>query len=225
MKKILAVALSFSLLALTANAQVSRKSNEQNKVQKDSLHKRNGNMLKDLNLSEAQKEQLKQSRESARQQMEAIKNDASLSQEQKKEKMQELRKIQQEKMHAILTPDQKEKMKADRMQWKNKEWKGHKGNKGHNDHEMMKGLNLTEAQKTELKANREMIKEKREAIKNDSTLSQDQKKEKMQELHKSQQEKLNKILTPEQKSKMNAAKKDHQGKKKIQKIDTSKNIM
>ncbi len=218
MKKLLAIALSFSLFALTANAQVSRKSNEHNKVQRDSHHK-NGNMMKDLNLSEAQKTQLKESRESAKQQMEAIKNDASLSQDQKKVKMQELRKSQQEKMSSILTPDQKEKMKAEKKEWK-------ENSKEENRHgEMKNDLKLTDAQKTQMKANHESIKQQREAIKNNTSLTEAQKKEKMEELHESQKEKMNSILTPEQKAKMHADKKDWKNKNKNKKIDTKKNIM
>jgi Spy/CpxP family protein refolding chaperone len=225
MKKLLAVALSFSLFAFTANAQVSRKSNEQNKVQRDSLHKRNGNMMKDLNLTEAQKTQLKESRQNSKQQMDAIKNDASLTQDQKKAKMQELRKSQQEKMNSILTADQKAKLKAEKKDWKgNKDWKGK--NKGQNHHgKMMKDLNLTEAQKTEMKANREAMKQQREAVKNDASLTDAQKKEKMAQLHKSQKEKMNSILTADQKAKLKAEKKDWKSENKNKKIDTKKNIM
>jgi Spy/CpxP family protein refolding chaperone len=227
MKKLLAVALSFSLFAFTSNAQVSRKSNEQNKVQRDSLHKRNGNMMKDLNLSEAQKTQLKESRESAKQQMEAIKNDASLSQDQKKEKMQELRKNQQEKMSSILTPDQKAKMQTERRDWKGK------ANAQKDQHKMKTDLNLSDAQKEQMKANHEAIKQQREAIKNDANLNDAQKKEKMQELYKAQKEKMNSILTTEQKAKLKADRKEWKDKNKDQKthpkknmkIDTKKNIM
>jgi Spy/CpxP family protein refolding chaperone len=227
MKKLLAIALSFSLFALTANAQISRNSNEQNKVQRDSLHKRNGSMMKDLNLSNAQKAQLKESRESAKQQMEAIKNDASLTQDQKKEKMQELRKSQQEKMSSILTPDQKAKIHAERKDWKDKNM----GQKG--QHKMTSDLNLTDVQKAQMKANHEAIQQQREAIKNDATLTDIQKKEKMQELHKAQKEKMSSILTADQKAKMKAERKEWKDKNKDQKthpkkntqIDTKKNVM
>jgi len=219
MKKLLAIALSFSLFTLTANAQVSRNSNEQNKVQRDSLHKRNGNMMKDLNLTEAQKAQLKESRQSAKQQMDAIKNDASLSQDQKKTKMQELRESQREKMNSILTPDQKAKMHPERKDWKHKNM----GQKGH--HQMKADLNLTDAQKSQMKENNEIMKQQREAIKNDVSLTDTQKKEKMQQLHKAQKEKMNSILTPDQKAKMQENKKDWKNKNKNKKIDTKKNIM
>jgi Spy/CpxP family protein refolding chaperone len=63
---------------------------------------------------------------------------------------------------------------------------------------MMDNLNLTADQKAQLKTMREDAKQQREAIQNDASLTQDQKKEKMKELHKTQSEKMNSILTPEQ---------------------------
>jgi|SRR6185312_2082275 len=69
---------------------------------------------------------------------------------------------------------------------------------------MMEDLNLTADQKTPLKSLHENMKQQRDAIKNDATLTADQKKEKMKELHKSQQEKMNSILTPDQQAKRKA---------------------
>lgn len=220
MKKILVLAFSLGVFATQSDAQVSGKSDHHQRVQRDSTHNR-GQMIKDLNLTESQKAQLKASREQMRTQMEAIKNDSTLSQEQKKEKMQQLHQSQRTKMNSVLTAEQKSKLKAERTE--KKDWKGnHKGDKKQG---MMKDLNLTEVQKTELKADREIMKQKREAIKNDVSLNDTQKKEKMRELFKSHKEKMNSILTAEQKAKLEAAKKDSKEKKKIDKIDTRKNIM
>lgn len=124
MKKLLIIALSFSFFALNANSQVTRDAKPSQKVQRDSTHKRNGKMMKDLNLSDAQKAQLKESHENMKQQRDAVKNDASLTPEQKKAKMKELHQTQQAKMNSILTPDQQAKMQADK-----KEWQKNKGKK------------------------------------------------------------------------------------------------
>lgn len=75
----------------------------------------------------------------------------------------------------------------------------HHFNKG-----MMADLNLSPDQKTQLKELHEQGKQQREAIKNDATLTPDQKKDKMKDLHKSQSEKMNSILTPEQRAKRKA---------------------
>lgn len=78
---------------------------------------------------------------------------------------------------------------------------------------MMADLNLTADQKAQMKSLHENMKQQRDAIKNDASLTADQKKDKMKELHKSQQEKMNSILTPDQQAKrkafMEQGKQDH----------------
>lgn len=68
--------------------------------------------------------------------------------------------------------------------------------------EMMKSLNLSKQQKDQLKASHKATKQEMVAIKKNSSLSEAQKKEKMQQLHKEKKEKLETILTPEQKARM-----------------------
>jgi Spy/CpxP family protein refolding chaperone len=63
-------------------------------------------------------------------------------------------------------------------------------------------LNLTADQKSQMKALHQDMKQQREGIMNDQSLTSDQKKEKMKELRKSQSEKMNTILTPDQQAKM-----------------------
>lgn len=69
---------------------------------------------------------------------------------------------------------------------------------------MMNDLNLTPAQKTQMQELHKSINAQREAIKNDASLTQDQRKEKMKELRKTQMEKMNSILTPEQQAQKKA---------------------
>ncbi|MGN6531257.1 MAG: Spy/CpxP family protein refolding chaperone [Ginsengibacter sp.] len=63
---------------------------------------------------------------------------------------------------------------------------------------MMDNLNLTAEQKAQMKTMREDAKQQRAAIQNDASLTPDQKEAKMKELHKTQSDKMNSILTPEQ---------------------------
>ena len=67
---------------------------------------------------------------------------------------------------------------------------------------MQDQLNLTADQKSQMKALHQDMKQQREGIMNDQSLTSDQKKEKMKELRKSQSEKMNTILTPDQQAKM-----------------------
>jgi Spy/CpxP family protein refolding chaperone len=74
----------------------------------------------------------------------------------------------------------------------------------------VESLNLTDEQKAKVKDIFADAKTKHQAVSSDTTLSDEQKKAKMKELHSSIVAKLNEVLTPEQqtelKSKMEAAK-------------------
>ena len=67
----------------------------------------------------------------------------------------------------------------------------------------IRDLNLSTQQKKQTKILHKSVKQKKEAINNNTTLTQQQKKEKLKQLHKERKEKLNAILTPEQKEKLN----------------------
>lgn len=113
MKKLFLVAIAGIFIAINANAQVTRKTNPNQKIQSDSAHRHHrGEMMDQLNLTTDQKSQLKSLHESNKQQRDAIRNDASLSPEQKKAKMKELQKSESDKFNSILTPDQQAKRKA-----------------------------------------------------------------------------------------------------------------
>lgn len=66
---------------------------------------------------------------------------------------------------------------------------------------MINELNLSADQKAQIKSLHEQNKQQRDAIKNDTSLTTDQKKEKMKELRQSESDKMNSILTPEQQAK------------------------
>jgi Spy/CpxP family protein refolding chaperone len=74
----------------------------------------------------------------------------------------------------------------------------------------VESLNLTDDQKAKVKDIFADAKTKHQAVSSDASLSEEQKKAKMKELHSATMAKLNEVLTPEQqtelKSKMEAAK-------------------
>lgn len=74
-------------------------------------------------------------------------------------------------------------------------------------------LNLTADQKAKLKAMHEEQKPRREAITNDATLSATDKKQKLRELRKESQEKFLAVLTPEQREKLAAHRKEMKAKR------------
>jgi len=72
-------------------------------------------------------------------------------------------------------------------------------------------LNLTDDQKSALKSIRENEKQQAQAIKNDSSLTKDQKKAKFKELRKTSREQMMAKLTPDQQQKFKEMRKEHRG--------------
>ena len=70
----------------------------------------------DLGLSDAQKAQMKPIRQNAMQQMRALQVDTKLTPQAKMDKMKDIGKSANKQMMAILTPAQREKLKAMRQQ-------------------------------------------------------------------------------------------------------------
>lgn len=73
-------------------------------------------------------------------------------------------------------------------------------------HDRMQDLNLTEAQKTQVKTHRESMKTQADAIKNNNSLTQEQKKQQFMALRTSEKAYMESILTAEQKAKLAEAK-------------------
>ena len=74
-------------------------------------------------------------------------------------------------------------------------------------------LNLTPDQQEALKSIRQNEKQQFQAIKNDSSLTPDQKKAKTKDLRKSSHEQMMAKLTPEQQQKFKVMRKEHRGHK------------
>jgi Spy/CpxP family protein refolding chaperone len=73
-------------------------------------------LSKELELTDSQKAQLRPILMGARQQAQAIKADTALTAEARKAKMHELGRSTRDQMQAILTPEQREKLKAIRQE-------------------------------------------------------------------------------------------------------------
>lgn len=68
-------------------------------------------LYKDLNLTKDQQEKVKGIQDKQREEMETVRN-SSLSREEQRAKMMDIRKKYNEQIEVILTPEQKEKLKA-----------------------------------------------------------------------------------------------------------------
>jgi periplasmic protein CpxP/Spy len=69
-------------------------------------------MSKELNLTDDQKEKLKPILQDEAQQMKSVQADNSLSTQQRRKKMREIHKTYEPQVQAVLTPEQKDKLKS-----------------------------------------------------------------------------------------------------------------
>lgn len=211
MKRIITGALALVLFAGAAQAQTKKDT--------AGFHHRQGRemMAQQLNLTADQQAKLKSIHDAQRKEMEALKT-KSLTAEQSKEQRMALHKKYQEQMQSVLTPDQKDQMKKFKAERKEKggkkgEWKkGGKKGIAKKGGEFQKDLNLTQAQKDQLSKLRTDSKSQMESIRNDQSLTQDQKKEKIYSLMKDQQEKFKTVLTKEQVEKLQSSRKERQSR-------------
>jgi Spy/CpxP family protein refolding chaperone len=110
------LALTFApgMLRAQSNTQSQAQSQDQSQATPNTQAqqgKRHG-VMQGLNLTDDQKAQFKKIHESTKSQVEAVKNDSSLSADQKQAKIHELRRGARMQMVKLLTPDQKQQMKA-----------------------------------------------------------------------------------------------------------------
>ncbi|MEO5985134.1 MAG: hypothetical protein ABIP80_06480 [Ferruginibacter sp.] len=214
MKKIFTVSLALTTLIFSASAQERREMKTKQPVSAQQ-HKMKGDkndMITNINLTEAQKVQLKAEREAYKQKISQLKSQ-NLSEGQYQEQVKMLHAEQRAKMQAILTPEQKAQMAQiksandERGKFEDDKRKARK-NKGN----LKEKLAISDDQAEKLKAQHEALKIKKEAIKNDPALSQEQKKEKMKALMIEAKQERSIILTPGQAQIMEDLKKDHKSK-------------
>lgn len=216
MKKIITSALVIALTIGAASAQTTANSaaKQQKKEQRAGFDK--------LNLTAAQKAKMKSLRADFKKQMTDLKNNSQLTADEQKSRRKELHQQYKTQTDAILTPAQKDqlaKMKAD---WKanhkdgkgkfgkGQAWKQHKDGKGvARGAQLQKQLNLTPEQQSKMTQLRTDFKSKFETLRNDESLTQDQKKEKMQELRKDEQAQMKTVLTADQLQKLQSLHKEH----------------
>jgi Spy/CpxP family protein refolding chaperone len=207
MKRILTGAMVFMLFAGSAQAQ--------SKQDTARHHHKDGRemMAKQLNLTADQQSKLKTIHENERKEMEGLKT-KSLTADQFKAQRKDLHKKYQDQVQAVFTPAQKAQMETFRAERKQNGGKKGQWQKGGNDMakrggEFQKELNLTQTQKDQLSKMRSEVKSQVQSIRNDQSLTQDQKKEKMHSLKKEEQQKFKSVLTKEQLDKLESMKKEH----------------
>ncbi|MEO7922986.1 MAG: hypothetical protein ABIR30_04860 [Chitinophagaceae bacterium] len=193
MKKVIFPLLALSLgFAVNAQEIPERKADKPHMMERKKHH--HGMDMKKLDLTEDQKTAFKSQNESFRKQMEELKKNDNITVKEWKSKAEILRKEHKTKMDGILTTDQKEKMAKMKAEGKAKD----EGMDKDRAASMKTRLGLTDQQSAKMDANRKDVGAKMKAIRENSSLSDEQKRDQMKELHKKQQENMKSILTEEQ---------------------------
>jgi Spy/CpxP family protein refolding chaperone len=154
-------------------------------------------MAKELNLTADQQAKVKQIMEANHTKMQAIRNDQSLTQDQRQEQMRTLHESMKKDMAAVLTPDQQQKMATMH------ERGGKMGGPmmAGNPQRVAKELNLTADQQTKMKSIMQSANQQERTIKQNQSLSQDDKHAQIKQLRDSTKSQISAILTPDQQQK------------------------
>lgn len=215
MKRIITSALAIVLLAGAAQAQTTAPAAKGDR-------KEHRQEMAQLNLSADQKAKMKTIRESEKKELDAIRSNQSLTEEQRRTQGRQVHEKYRGQMNAVLTPDQQQKMAQFRQEWKDERGgpggdrdtvRGHKGpgkgERGDRMAKMQQELNLTADQQQRMKSIRDQYRPQLEAIRNDNSLTPEQKKAKAKGIMKAQMDQMKTVLTPEQQQKMKSL---HKGK-------------
>jgi Spy/CpxP family protein refolding chaperone len=217
MKKIILSALVLSFTIAATAQEIPERKTERPAIHDRMKHKGKGNhdMIKELNLTDAQKQQMKAQREEFRGQLSALKKNDNITVKEWKSKMEGLRKEQKAKMDGILTSEQKATMEKMKTEGKAK----HESRMKERGEQMKKELGLSADQSAKMEKNRAEMGKQLKTIREDKTLTDEQKKEKSKELMKQQKEKTKSILTEEQQKKMKEMR-EHKPRMEGKKTDT-----
>lgn len=192
MKRIVTSALAILLFAGASQAQTTAP---------EKAHQRGHGkeMMKDMNLTDAQKTQLKSVHQAEKKEMDELKAKGNVTPEQRKA----IRDKYKTQLDAVLTPEQREQMKTKMQDRKGgRGFDGKEGRIGHAAPFMNKELNLTADQQTKLKGYGDDFRAKAKDVRSNTGLTDEQKKEQMRNLSKTYMEQSKAVLTPEQQEKM-----------------------
>ena len=185
-------------IAFVSNAQeIPERKTERPPMMERKRH-HHGMEFQKLNLSEDQKARFKEQNVSFHKKMEDLKKNDNITVKEWRNKAEALRKEHKANNQSILTSDQKaqvEKMKTEGIA-------RHEAMAKSRSEKMKTELGLSDEQSAKMQANRVKIGEKMKTIRENASLSDEQKRENMKQLHKEQKEFMKSILTEDQLKKM-----------------------
>ena len=206
MKKLVAFTLVLALSGTTLFAQQTRATHK--KKTGHGMEHSKKEAFKNLDLTEAQQKQLKADNESFKAKMDALNKEENITVKEQKARKAALMAEQKAKRDVLLTTEQKTKLEADRKTMGEK----HKAMDKKRGANMQKELGLSNDQAAKLKAQNQANQAKVKAIKDNSDLTEAQKREQIKAVKDAAITERKQILTEEQQEKMKAMKKDKKGR-------------
>lgn len=218
MKKYLFALAAFSLVAFAANAQSAGDSTQNptthqqswNGHQKKSGYAMGGeyhhnmhgyphdNMMMNLKLTDAQKQQVKALNDDYREKLSNLEKNDNITLKNYRDEKANLIKERKAKYQDILTPEQKSEIAQAKKQRREKM----KMMAQKRMEKMKTDLNLTDDQVAKIQEQQKSSMEKAKAIRENTSLSEEQKSEQLMNLRKAGHDNMNKILTADQLKKM-----------------------
>ncbi|HYE55100.1 MAG TPA: hypothetical protein VD996_09665 [Chitinophagaceae bacterium] len=217
MKRLVTSLLAIMLITVAAQAQDKKDGGKHHR--KD--HQRA--FSQQLNFSEEQKAQLKLINEDFRKQMTELKKNENITVKEQKEKRKAIVSQHQSKMQSLLTAEQKAKLEQMKQERKNKvRTDVRKGDRKERFAKKDRGarlkteLGLTDEQTKKMEAARADFSAKAKSIRENTSLTDAQKKEQMKALAGQHKETTKSILTKEQQEKMQSMRSHRQHKPKTE---------
>jgi Spy/CpxP family protein refolding chaperone len=220
MKRIITGLFAVAAFTFTASAQTNDNSNDQRNWNKDRQGNHQGREgmgmrgMEKLNLTDVQKQQLKSIDEDFRNRMQALNQNGNITVNDSRSQRQALMQERKNKISAILTPEQRTQFaqlsnQDGRMGQRDGNRTGQYGDDrngqrgegqrgGDRIEEMKSTLGLSDDQIAKIKAGSESFRERGRAIRENQSLSDDQRRQQMETLRKDREANLKSYLTAEQ---------------------------
>jgi Spy/CpxP family protein refolding chaperone len=187
------------LSALIAVAVAGGASAQDQQPRREGFGRHHYGAMAQLNLTDQQKAEMKTINEDFKKQLTELQKNEDITVREWKSRMKNLREDHKTKVDKVLTAEQKASIEKARQDRKGKMHK--RGGRQGMDN-LKKELNLTAEQESALKQQRTEMMQKMKAIKEDKSLTDEQKKTEMKKFREQQHQSLKSILTEEQINKL-----------------------
>jgi Spy/CpxP family protein refolding chaperone len=160
-------------------------------------------LAQQLGLTDAQKAQIQNYLKDSRSQLEVLRNDTTLTPDQRRTQVQQIRQTTQDKVKSVLTPDQQTQLAQLRAQAQEKMQAQREQAVDRRLARMTSKLGLNATQSAAIKSITDNSRTQAKAIRDNTTLTADQKIQQLQALRQSTREQVVAQLTPDQQTQLN----------------------